>query len=189
MKWCSGFYPRHSSVEGNQVNHEPVKNNNGLDSQGSSPPCMSSNPNSLQMLTMAKRLAWGILVHCTLLSTSHFVRQKSLAGPPRPTTILTCSELVNVSGCMQACWRGWKGWGRERDRHMKGLHVVRTVVEGGPLKHCPHYALPEEKKAAQWKWNDPSGPAVMWHLCFESLQSQLTCSSNLFLQHKSNFLF
>ncbi len=111
MKWCSGFYPQHSSVEGNQVNHEPVKNNKGLDSQGSSPPCMSSNPNSLQMLTMAKRLAWGILVHCTLLSTSHFVRQKSLAGPPRPTTILTCSELVNVSGCMQACWRGWKGCG------------------------------------------------------------------------------
>lgn len=29
---------------------------------------------------------------------------------------------------------------------MKGLHVVKMVVEDGLLKHCSHYALPKEKK-------------------------------------------
>lgn len=29
---------------------------------------------------------------------------------------------------------------------MKGLHVVKMVVEDGPLKHCSHYALPREKR-------------------------------------------
>ncbi|KAM7403147.1 hypothetical protein PAMA_003866 [Pampus argenteus] len=58
----------------------------------------------------------------------------------------TFLQLVNVSGCMQACWRGRKGRGEERDRHMKGSHVGKMVVEEGPLKHCSHYALPGEKR-------------------------------------------
>lgn len=95
---------------------------------------------------------WGILVHCSLLSTSHFVSQTSPAWPPRSTTTLTRSQLVNVSGCMQACW---KGWGEQRDRHMKGLHVVKMVVEDGPLKHCSHYALPREKRQSSGNETSP----------------------------------
>lgn len=134
------------------------------------------------MLTKAKGWLGGILVHCTLLSTSHFVNQTSLARPPGSATTLTRFQLVNVSGCMQACWRGRKGWAGERDGHMKGLHVVKMVVEDGPLKHCSHYALPKEKKKKrQSSGNEmtPLDPAVMWHLCFPSLPSNQTYSCSM----------
>lgn len=111
------------------------------------PPFLSSNPSDLQMLTNTKRLAWGHL------SSLHFVVylshcEPNLSGPARQVnhsidSLPACQRVRVHAGVLERI-EGLRR--RERDRHMKGSHVVRTVVEDGPRKHCSHYALPKEKK-------------------------------------------
>lgn len=95
-----------------------------------------------------QRLARGILVHRSLLSTSHFARQTSPAWSPRSTTTLTLPQLVNVSGCTQACCRGRRGRGQESETHER---LVRCG-DGG------------------WRW--PSEDNVHIMLCLETKKRQ-----------------
>lgn len=84
----------------------------------------------------------GILVRCTLLSTSHFANRTSPAWPPRSATTPTRFQLVNVSGCMQACLRGWKGRGGEKGRQ---THERLACCEDGswrwPSENTVHIML------------------------------------------------
>lgn len=51
---------------------------------------------------------------------------------------------------------------------MKGLWSARMVTEDGPGKKMSTFCSFWRKKALYWKRNDPTRPAVMWHLCFSS---------------------
>lgn len=69
-----------------------------------------SNPDGLQVVTKAERLARGhfrsllFVVHLSLCEPklcTFASRVNHNTGPAH--------RLVNVSGCTQACWRGWRG--------------------------------------------------------------------------------
>ena len=73
----------------------------------------------------------------------------------------------------------------ERQTHER----LACCEDGGwrwPSKTLFTLCSASRKKPVQWKWNDPSRPAVMWHLCFPSLQSNQYVSQNLSQQHESN---
>lgn len=98
-------------------------------------------------------MARGILVHRSLLSTSHFVDQTSLAWPPRSATTLTLSaacQRVRVHAGVLERKEGLRRGGR----HMKGM-PVKKVVEDGPLRHCSHYAVPGEKRQSSGNEMNP----------------------------------
>ena len=107
---------------------------------------LQSGPSDLQMLTNVKRLAQATGVHCTLLSPSH-AEKPNLSGMALQVnhsidSLPACQRVRVHAGVLERIEGLRQG---ERQTHER-LHIIRMVVEDGPLKHCSYYALPEEKK-------------------------------------------
>lgn len=127
------------------------------------------------MLTNTKRLAWGhlssmpfvvYLSHCEpTLSGLAFQVNHSIDFLP------ACQHVRAHTGVLERMG-GLRRRESERPAHER-LACCRDGAWRWPLENTVHIMLcpKEKKKAVQWRWNDPSGPAVMWHLCFPSLWS------------------